>query len=141
MAVAATIKYFGRFPSVIMMQASDEFDGTTPQGSLPVISPGMYVFPAQSGGGVYNFHEGPVEIKQIAYAGGGTLTVTKVVTDGNGTTLMSSVVETITSPTPANFSNLYLQRNEHLALVSSGGTNPKVTITGHEAAYIADGGA
>lgn len=141
MAVAATIKYFGRFPSVIVMQASDEFDGTTPQSSLPVITPGMYVFPAQSGGGVYNFHEGPIEVKQIAYSGGGTLTVTKVVVDSSNATIMSSVVESITGTVPVAFNNLFLARNEHLAFSSSGGTTPKISITGHEAAYIADGGS
>ena len=42
MAIAPTIKYFGRFPTSIVLQSTSSFDGTTPQSNLPVITPGLY---------------------------------------------------------------------------------------------------
>ena len=138
MAIAPTIKYFGRFSSVIVMQSSSSFDGTTLQGSDPVITPGTYVFPAQAGGGVFNLHEDPIEVKQIAYAGGGTLTVTKVV-GTLASPVMSSVVEVITGATPVNFSNLFLSPGELLQFTSSGGSSPKISVTSQLAAHSSDG--
>jgi hypothetical protein len=151
MAFAPTIVYFGRFPSVVVMQSTTNFDGTTPQSSPPVLSPGIYTFPPQAGGGVYAFHQGSpgfynstqmqIEVKQVAYAGGGTLTITKVVGIAGQTPVMSSVVEVITSADPVNLSDLFLAPGEYLTFVSSGATNPQISITAHRAAYISDGGS
>lgn len=137
--MAATISYFGRFPTVIFMQATDEFDGTTLQASAPVITPGLYTFAPQSGGGVFNFHTDPIEVKQIAFAGGGTLTVSKVV-GAPGSPVMTSVVEIITGTAPVNFSNLYVSPGEYLKFVSSGSTSPQVTIVSQMAEHSSDGG-
>jgi hypothetical protein len=139
MAISPTVKYFGRFPTVIVMQSSSQFDGSSPQGSPAVISPGVYTFPAQAGGGVYAFHETPVEVKQIAFAGGGTLTVTKVIGVFGGATVASSVIAVITGATPVDLTQFFLSPGEYLTMVSSGGSNPVVSITAHEAAYSSDG--
>lgn len=136
--MAPTVKYFGRFPSVIFMQAVDEFDGTTLQGSVPTITPGLYTFAPQSGGGVFNFHEDPIEVKQICYSGGGTLTVTKVVGTPSSP-IASSVVATITGPAPVSFSNIYLSPGEYLKMVSSGGTTPTISVTSQMAEHSSDG--
>jgi hypothetical protein len=137
--MAATVQYFGRFPTVIVMQSSSQFDGTTAQSAAPVISPGVYTFPAQAGGGLYAFHQDPVEIKQIACSGGGTVTVTKVVGTPGSTPVMSSAIGSITGAIPANFTNLFLAPGEYLQFTSSGSTTPKVSITGQLANASSDG--
>lgn len=138
MAIPATIKYFGRFPTTILMQSSSQLDGATLQAADPVITPGLYSFAAQAGGGVFAFHDEPIEIKQVAYSGGGTLTVTKVV-GTPGSPIMSSVVESITGSTPVSFSNLFLSPGEFLKFSSSGGTNPQISVTSQLAAHSSDG--
>lgn len=139
MSIAPTIKYFGRFPTVILMQATGDFDGTTLQAVAPVITPGLYTFAAQAGGGVFNFHEDPIEVKQIAYSGGGTLTVTKVV-GVPGTAVQSSVIASITgSGVTVSLSNIFVSPGEYLKFVSSGGTAAKVSVTSQLAAHSSDG--
>jgi hypothetical protein len=139
MAVAATVKYFGRFPTTIVLQSSGQFVGSAAPTSQAVITPGLYVFPADADSGVYAFHEDPVEVKQIAFSGGGTLTVTKVVGVFGGATTMSSVIAVITGATPVDLTNFFLSPGEYLTFASSGSTAPKISITGHLAAYISDG--
>ena len=135
--MAATIKYFGRFPTTMVLQSSSNFDGTAQTGT-PTLAPGIYTFPAQAGGGLYNFHEVPIEVKQIAYSGGGTCTVTKVV-GPVGAPVQSVVMATLSSGTPADQVQIYLSPGEALLFSSSGGTNPVLSITAHEAAYASDG--
>jgi len=78
MAIAPTIKYFGQLPTTIIFQTSDDFDGG-PQLSLPVITPGEYTFPQQSGGGLYNFHEEAILIKNIEFVGSGSSTINMII--------------------------------------------------------------
>ena len=141
MAVAATVKYFGRFPTTIVLQSSGQFVGAAVPTGQAVITPGLYVFPADADSGVYDFHEDPVEIRQIAFSGGGTLTVTKVVGVFGGATVMSSVIATITGTTPVDLTNFFLSPGEYLTFSSSGSTTPKISVTANLAAYIADGGS
>ena len=138
MAIAATIKYFGRFPTTIVLQSSSNFDGSAQTGA-PVITPGLYVFPVQAAGGLFAYHEDPIEIKQIAYAGSGTLTVTKVVGNPGGPTIMTSVVETVSGATPIILSNFFLSPGEYLTFSTSGGGTKQVSVTSHMASYAADG--
>ena len=136
--MAATIYYFGRFPTTIVMQSNSQFNGTAQTGT-PVISQGAYTFPVQAAGGLYDFHDVPVEVKQISYSGGGTCTVTKVVVDINGDVLQQAVVATLSSSTPIYNVNTYIDPNEYLTFSTSGATNPVVAITAQLAAYSADG--
>jgi hypothetical protein len=141
MAVAATIKYFGRQPTTIVMQSSNAFDGTAQTGT-PTISPGLYLFPVQAGGGLYNLHEETIEIKQVTFDGGGTLTVTKVVGNPASPTT-STVVATLASNGQnlmANTTNIYLTPGEALKF-TGGSSNPKVCITASLADHSSDGAA
>jgi hypothetical protein len=161
------IQYFGRFPTDIVMQSTNSFNGGA-QTSLPTLSPGQYTFPAQAGGGLYWFHTEPVEVKQIAYSGAGTLTVKKVVTVpvasgvaqssppnlGIGpanssqttqtitnTVLTSTTVATLTAAAPVFTGCIYLSTNEYLTMSSTGDSgSPTVAVTAHQAEYAADGG-
>lgn len=133
MGIAPTIKYFGRFPTVIVFQGSSSFDGTAQTGT-PTIAPGIYTFPLQAGGGLYNFHESPIQVKQIAYSGGGTCLVKKVI---NG--VQTVLIATLTTAAPVDFVDFYLAPAETLVITSSGDTTPVITITAHEASYAADG--
>lgn len=122
MAIAATISYFGQFPTTIILRSSTDFDGTTAQSSDPVITPGLYTFPVQAGGGVYNFHTEGIEVQNITYAGGGTLSIYKVMAG------ISALIKTITAQ-GESFDNTVLNAGESLKFVSSGATNPIVAIT------------
>jgi len=138
--MAATIYYFGRFPTTIVMQSSTQFNGTAQTGT-PVMSPGAYTFPVQAGGGLYAFHDLPIEVEQISFSGGSTCTVTKVVEDSNGSTLQSTTLATLNSSNPIYNTKTFLTPNEYLTFSSSGGANPVVAITAHLASYAADGGS
>jgi hypothetical protein len=136
MPIAPTIAYFGRQPTTIVLQSSDQFNGTAQTGT-PTITPGVYTFAPQSGGGLYNFHcapnpAGPVTVKQIAYKGGGTLTVKTVVAG------IEVVIGTITSE-GALFTDISLSVNEALKFSTSGATNPVVAVTAHEATFCFEG--
>lgn len=136
MAVAATIKYFGRLPTTILMQTTDAFNGAV-QAATPTITPGLYTFAPQAGGGLFAFHDEPVEIKQISYEGSGNLTVTKFI-GPVASPVTSSVIMTIASGTPVNFTNVCLSAGEFLKFTNSGAG--KVAVTSHCATYASDGG-
>lgn len=136
--MAATIKYFGRFPTTIVLCSSSQFNGSA-QTSAPVLSPGVYTFPVQAGGGLYAFHDIPVEIKQVTYSGGGTCTITKAV-GTVGSPIQQTVLATLNTTTPVDYTNFYLSPGEHLLFSTTGATNPVLAITAHEATYAADGG-
>lgn len=72
-----TIVYFGQYPTTISMQTSNAFNGGAQTGT-PTLSPGHYEFPSQAGGGHYNFHTEPVDVKNITFKGTGTLSIRKV---------------------------------------------------------------
>ena len=133
--MAATIKYFGRFPTLIVFQASSDMTGSAQTGT-PTLSPGVYLFPVQAAGGLYNFHESPIEVEQISFTGGsGSLAISKVITSVAQTVL----VATLNSATPFYSNLLHLAPGEYLTFVTSGATTPVVGITAHEATYAADG--
>lgn len=135
--MAATIKYFGRFPTTVVLQSSTNFDGTAQTGT-PAITPGVYTFPEQVGGGLYNLHEGPIEVKQIAYSGGGACLVTKVMSTTSPA--QEVLLATLDNTTPTDLTNFFLAPGEYLKITSSGATTPKITLTASEAAYSHDGG-
>src|SRR5574343_287308 len=105
--MAATISYFGRFPTTIVFRSSSNFDGLAQTGT-PVITPGIYTFPAQAGGGLYAFHNIPIEVKQISYSGGGSCVVTKVTGPVGGSPIQQTVVATLTTGAPTELTNFYL---------------------------------
>lgn len=127
MSIAATVKYFGTSPTTIIFQGTSDFDGTTPQALPPVITPGTYTFPAQAAGGLYNFQEQPIQITDITYFGGGTLTIKKSFAGSQITlgTITSAGSFPMTQP-------IQLAPGEALNFVSSGGTTPKLAVTGQE---------
>lgn len=130
MSIAPTIKYFGQNPTTIVMKSSSNFDGTTAQAALPVITPGLYTFPAQAGGGLYNFHEYPVDVMEVAYKGGGTLTINKILSSGG-----TVVVGTIAGTGVFFQESFSVMPGEVLQFVSSGGTTPELAITAMETIY------
>jgi len=130
---APTIVYFGQHPSTIIMQSSTNFNGSAQTGT-PTLSPALYVFPAQAGGGLYNFHDlvgcqESITILSISYKGGGSLQVNKVFNTVSGTP--SLLVGTITSAGDLTFEegDLTLAPGVDLTFVSSGGTTPIVAVT------------
>ena len=140
MAISPSIVFFGKNPSTIILQSSTNFDGTA-QGTDPVITPGLYTFPAQAGGGLYNFHDfvgtqEAVSVQSISYAGGGTLTVKRKLQTAAGTP--SITIGTVTTQGDLAFEDngLVLSFNEDLVFTSSGGTSPVIAIT----AKLANGG-
>ena len=139
MSVAPTVLYHGQRPSTIVMQSSSQFDGTTAQsGTLAlgtlVMTPGLYVFAPQAGGGLYNFHDlvggqQSITVLSISYKGGGTLTVSRKFVNVTGFPTIQ--VGTIASAGDLVFGlgELTLAPFEDLTLVSTGATNPIVAIT------------
>lgn len=126
MGIDPTIKYFGNRPTTIVFQGSAAFDGTAQTGE-PTLSPGLYVFPLQAGGGLYDFHEECIEVKQISYVGTGNLTVERVITQA-GSPVMTSLIATIGASDPMNLHNFFLNPGEALKF-TGGGASPKVSIT------------
>lgn len=72
----STRKFFGQNYTAVVLRTSDNFNGSayTQSDTNPSkLSVGVFAFDAQAGGGLYNFHERPIEVKQIVFAGAGTL--------------------------------------------------------------------
>lgn len=131
MAIAPTVKYFGSAPTAIILQTSDNFDGDDQTGDA-VITPGLYTFPEQAGGGKFNYHEEPVKVLAIAYKGSGNLTVSKVF--GNISGSPESVVTTV-SPNGSYNSPINLVPGEYLKFTSVGAAGKIVEITS-QMAYV-----
>jgi hypothetical protein len=113
----ATISYFGQLPTTIVMKTSDGFDGSAQTG-VPVITPGLYTFPLQALGGLYNFHsvyDGSIEVKNISYKGTGTLTIKKSVAS------VDITIATIASGEGEFFENTTLSPGETLKFICAGG--------------------
>lgn len=129
----ATIKFFGQDPTTIVMRSSTSFDGTAQTGT-PDITPGKYVFPVQAGGGLYNFHEGPIEVLNVFYSGGGTLTIKKRIVGGAnpGPGDLDVDVDTISGSGDLAVLKMALSKGEYLVFTSSASTNPIVSITAKE---------
>jgi len=133
-----TIVFFGQMPTTIVMQSTSQFDGTTPQTisypTNPVMSPALYVFAPQAGGGLYNFHDlvgtqESITILSISYKGGGSLAVSRYYSNVAGTP--SIPVGTITTAGDLVFEtgDLTLSPYEDLTFISTGATNPIVAVT------------
>ena len=130
---AATVVYFGQHPSTIVMQSSSNFDGTVQTG-VPTITPALYVFPLQAGGGLYNFHslvgtQEPVSVLSISYKGGGTLTIKRQLSSLAGTPMITVGQITTEGDLVFEEGDLTLSPNEDLIITSTGATNPIVSIT------------
>lgn len=128
MAIAPTIAFFGQNPSTIELQSSTDFNGTAHTG-VPVITPGKYTFPPQAGGGLFNFHDYPIDIKNITYRGGGTLTITKTIAGGD------AVIATI-STQGEYFENTTISPGDYLKFTTSGATNPSIAITSQLTSFM-----
>jgi hypothetical protein len=138
MSIAPTIVFFGQMPTTIIMQSTTQFDGSTPQTinypTNPVIGQGSYVFAPQAGGGLYNFHDLvgtqlSITILSISYKGGGTCTVSRLLSNVSGTPSIQVGVITTQGDLVFETGDLTLAPFEDLTFVSSGATNPLVSIT------------
>lgn len=136
-----TINYFGRFPTTIVFRSSADFNGAQQSGT-PEVGPGMFIFPSQAGGGLFNFHKQPIEVKAVSFSGGGALTITKKTHNKAGDEIQAAIVGVIAADAATKyleFSGLLLNPTDTLVFSSVGSTTPTVAITAHEAAYAADG--
>lgn len=115
-----TIVYFGLKPTTILMQTSSGFDGTAQTGT-PTLSPGLYTFPIQAGGGLYGLHIEPITVHNITFKGSGTLTIKKTI----GT--QEAVIGTIGSGQGEYAEDISLSPGESLKFASSGAGAVSVT--------------
>ena len=143
MAIDPTVVYFGSFPTTIVLQCSAQMDGSA-HTTFPVITPGVYTFPVQASGGLYDFHNRigngePVTILAVSYVGGGTLTVNRVLTVASGTRTI--LIGTVAGAGELTFDekSLILSPGETLTFSTSGATNPVVSITAMTARSLAGG--
>jgi hypothetical protein len=121
-----TIVFFGQFPTTIVLVSSDAFNGTVHTGA-PVITPGAYVFPTQTGGGLYNFNtlvgtQEPIDIKNITWKGTGTLTIKQVLPGP-----VEATIGTITSDQGAFFTDLTISPAESIKFYSASPGTVSVT--------------
>lgn len=121
MAIAPTIKYFGKFITSIVLQCTDAFNGAAQTGT-PVITPGVYTFPAQAGGGLFNYHDESIVVEQISYTGGGNLTVIRAGAYGEVT------IATVSSNGTLN-NHIHLTPGEWLKFTSVGSGGGKIVCS------------
>jgi hypothetical protein len=103
------------------MRTSDGFDGTNQTG-VPVLSPGLYTFPVQSKGGLYEFHKEPVCVKGISYKGTGDLQIIKMIRTGT-----EALIATIAGGEGEFFEDILLTPGEALKFSNSGAGTVSVT--------------
>lgn len=115
-----TIVYFGQHPTSIMLKSTNGFNGTAHTGT-PALSPGLYSFEPQAGGGLYAFHTEPVDIKNIAFKGTGTLSIKKVFGG------QEAEIAKIENGQGEFFENFTLTPNEQLKFQCSGAATVVVT--------------
>jgi hypothetical protein len=106
--------YFGRYPTSIVLQTQDNFNGTQQTNLVATITAGVSTFASQSGGGLYNFHTDTIKVKNICYYGTGVLSVYKVI--GGNQTLIAQ----LSSPNNIYSIETPLSPNESLSFVSTG---------------------
>ena len=116
----AIVSYFGQHPTTILFQTSDGFNGTAQTGET-VITPGLYTFPVQAGGGLYNLHNECVDVKNITFKGSGTLTISKTIAG------MDATIATIGSGQGEFFENTTLSPGEALKFTCTGAAKVAVT--------------
>lgn len=125
-----TYYLFGGAPTTVIMQTSDNFNGAAYASSVvPTITPGLSTFPAQSGGGLMNFHKKPVKITNIYFAdGGGTLAITLEYPT------VSVPIATLNNSNPSYTTPIVIPVGSSLKFVSSGASSAKsITIMGIDA--------
>lgn len=122
MSIAATIKYFGEQSTTVVMQTTDGFDGSTAQATSPTLSPGQYLFAAQSKGGLYNFHEETIIVTNITYQGSGTCVVNRTI---NGS---ATQIAALTGTANELAVNIPLTAADTLTFVSTGAG--KIAVSG-----------
>jgi hypothetical protein len=123
--MAATNSYFSSIPCTVILQTSSGFDGTAVTGT-PTQGPGEWVFPAQAGGGLYNFHTvygTPIRIQDISYQGSGTCTVNQII---NGT---ATPIAALSGTAKELFNDLVLSGNTTLSFQSSGAGQVAIVAT------------
>lgn len=123
MPVAATVKPFGRLPTTVVLQTSDNFDGTAPTGT-PTIAGGVVAYPEQAGGGQFKLHDKVIEILDASSLGGGSLTIVRKV---QGTTALSVPVSGL-----SDLKGMQLPPGEWLEISSTGGGAKQLIIKARE---------
>ena len=108
-----TISYFGQFPTTIVFQTSSGFNGTA-QTATPQITPGVYTFPVQAGGGEYDLHDNTIRVEGVTFKGSGTLTIKKSVAG------LEASIGTITGGEGSYALDILVTPSESLKFYSSG---------------------
>lgn len=108
------ISYFGQHPTTILLETTDGFSGTAQTGT-PELSPGLYKFPPQSGGGLFDFHDDVIDIKNITFKGSGNLLIKKVLKSGT-----EAEIAKITSGEGEFFENTTLSPSEAIKFICTG---------------------
>ena len=118
-----TYSLFSEQPASVILESSSNFDGTAQTGT-PAKSAGGLKYPAQAGGGLFNFSV-QTRVVQIAYKGGGTLTIKQV------TGTVEITIGTISSE-GAFTTPILFTKGQQLKLLSAGATSPIAIVTAQE---------
>ncbi len=116
----ATISLFSEFPSSVIIESLSDFDGSALTGTPT--KGGGFTYSNQAGAGLLEFPL-PTKVLQIAYRGGGTLTIAQVT--GPHEVVIGTISSTGIFATPIMFT-----KGQKLKLTSTGGTTPVAIITG-----------
>jgi hypothetical protein len=116
---------FGRDPTTVLLQTSDNFDGSTPVvANSAVITEGVATFPPISGGGLYNFQKDPIVVQSIDFYGSGTLSIYKK----SGS--LSVLLGTLGGSNPNTYSQpILLMPSQSLSFISTGSGSKTAAIT------------
>lgn len=131
MPIAPTNSFFtSAVPSTVFLESSTNFDGSAQSGAVTV-GGGVSRYAAQAAGGLLPTFDHTVEVSQILYLGGGTLTVLLVDTVSGaeiplGTITTSGMLD----------KKVVAHPKMRLKFTSSGATNPKVFVTGRNVAGL-----
>jgi hypothetical protein len=116
---------FGRDPTAVVLQTTNNFDGSTPVTlGTATIAEGIATFPAMSGGGLYNFNADPILVQAIDFYGAGNLSIYKV----NGA--VSTLIGQLGGATNTFTQGILLMPGQALSFISTGTSgNKSVAIT------------
>lgn len=121
------IDIFGGSPVTVVMQTTSDFNGGTQSGT-PTLSPGLAVYPAQTGGGLLR-HSRPLKITSISMSDGHNATITMIHAGVSAELPVGSITNTVR----VLCGPYVLPAGSQLKIVSSGGSAPKtISITAVE---------
>lgn len=118
-----TYSLFSELPASVIIETSSNFDGTIQTGK-PARSAGGFKYPVQPGGGLFAFSVA-TRLLQIAYKGGGTLTIKQVTGDAEIT------IGTISGEGLYTTATLFT-KGQFLKLENSGASPAMAVITAQE---------